>query len=881
MLITSHGIRLATHLFWLVLAVSLPLLLVTGGMVWGIARAERQQEERALIDQARDASQAVDRTCGHLEDGLAVLSRSTALTHDDLADFQHELRLLASRLGDLPLCLTARNGDTLLCSGNDQRASAADETPIRQAAVQAIEAGKPVVTNLLAAVDPAARPVAVAVPAVRAAEKTADYVLVGTLDAARLSGLVAVKSTDPDGLVLTIRDRNEVVIARSLHPSERFADPARAGLREAIDGRPFGLLPGGATLEGAPAIRAFSVAPVSGFVVVAALPLGGIFAPIRRDLTLLVLIGAGLTIFGLCAATYLARRLVRPLQTLGRGEQPLPSGFQEVDELAARLRAASTKREAAEASLRDSEARLGDLIGTLDLAVIMARELNGTIRFWSHGCQQMYGWSRDEAVGGSSHELLRTQFPVPLPRIEQALLAGGEWRGELLQRRRDGTMVIVAAHKTLKRDADGHPHLVVESLVDVTALREAQEAFQTLNQELEDRVRDEVAARETAQARAANADRFQALGQLAGGMAHDFNNVLQAVAGGAALISRRPNDAAGVVRLAQLIRDAAARGASITRRMLVMARRSELNAEPIEVEALLDGLREVFVHTLGADIEVWVDVEANLPRVMVDKAQLETALVNLATNARDAMPDGGTLRLEASLDAVELARPSPGKALLPGEYVRLSVTDSGVGMSRDTLARLGEPFFTTKDVGKGTGLGLSMVKGFADQSGGAFNIDSAIGAGTTAALWLPVVAGESGQRPDEPVLPGRSRLTGRILLVEDDDLVRDTLVEQLQELGHKVLGASGGTSALAILRAQEAVDLMITDLSMPGMDGLMLIKEARGLCPSLPAILLTGFAGDVASLEDRDVSGATYTLIRKPATSAVLNARVTALLERS
>jgi CheY-like chemotaxis protein len=245
------------------------------------------------------------------------------------------------------------------------------------------------------------------------------------------------------------------------------------------------------------------------------------------------------------------------------------------------------------------------------------------------------------------------------------------------------------------------------------------------------------------------------------------------------------------------------------------------------------------------------------------------------------MPDGGTLRLTAALEVVlqGVAAPHPA-GLLPGMYVRLSVGDDGTGMSSATLARVGEPFFTTKDVGKGTGLGLPMVKGFADQSGGAFAIESVAGAGTTAMLWLPIVADDARPVSRVSAAEARPRLTGRILLVDDDTLVRDTLTEQLEELGHKVLAAACGTDALAILRAREAVDLMITDLSMPGMNGLTLIREAQGLRPSLPAILLTGYAGDAAALEKGGTARSSYLLMRKPATSAVLGARVTAFLER-
>jgi PAS domain S-box-containing protein len=704
------------------------------------------------------------------------------------------------------------------------------------------------------------------------------YILVAEIDNARLIGLARVPASSPDGLIIAIRDRDGLTVARSIHPDQHIGEPARPGFRQEIAGRLSGLLPGRTTLEGAPAIAAFSIAPVSGFTVIAALPRASFGASIRRDLVQTLLIGAALLAVGLFAAWHLAQRLVGALRAVEQANRAAPpSGLREVDELASRLRIMSEARQLTESTLRDREARLRELVGTLDLAAIMVREVNGAIRFWSHGCARLYGWSREEAIGRSSHDLLHARFPVPLAQIEESLLKVGEWKGDLVHRRRDGSVIIVAAHKALKRDLDGRPHMVMESLVDVTALRAAQDTLRELNQDLEQRVRTEVAAREAAQRRAEHADRIQALGQLAGGIAHDFNNVLQAVAGAAALIGRRPQDIQAVGRLIRVISDAAARGSSITRRMLLLARRGDLRPSPVEVDGLLAGMREVLIHTIGAEIDVRVEIADGLPPLLADGAQLETALVNLATNARDAMPAGGTLRLAADLEVVVERDSDPHPAgLASGTYVRLSVIDDGTGMSGATMARAGEPFFTTKDVGKGTGLGLSMVKGFADQSGGGFAIESEVEAGTTATLWLPSVQAEARVRPVAGPIPHAPRLTGLILLVDDDQLVRDTLTDQLEELGHKVLAASCGTDALAILRAKEAVDLMITDLSMPGMNGLVLIKEAQDLRPRLGAILLTGYAG---ALETGEGAQGSYLLMRKPATSAVLGARVTALLE--
>ena len=877
----TRGTRVGTLLLWLVLAVSIPLLLLAAGAVWRVQDSQLQQQQTALVNLARDASQPVDHWFERLNDGLLALAGSTALDRGELGLFDHEAGLTSARLGGIPISLATLDGSVLMRVGHVGSHLPVARPLVRQIALTAIRTGAPVITNLLAADDPAAREIEVAVPVDRAGETNAEHVLVGEIDCAWLVRLAQSVPSGPAGSVMTIRDRNGVTVARSLHAEQYVGQPARPGWLQAIANRRFGLLADQAPLQGVPVIRAFSIEPLSGYAVIVAQPRASFGAAIRRDLIQTLLFGAGLLSIGVFAAWYLGRRLVGALQALEqRGSAIVPSGLREVDELGARLRAAWEAGEASEATLRASEGRSRDLLGTLDLAAIIVREVNGTIRFWSLGCTRLYGWSREEAVGRPCHELLRTQFSVPLRQIEQTLLTRGEWKGDLVHRRRDGSVMIAAVHKALRRDADGRGQMVMESLVDVTALREAEDGLRRLNQDLEQRVQTEVSARETAQRRAEHANRIQALGQLAGGIAHDFNNVLQVIAGGAALIRRRPHDAGAVSRLVQVISDAVLRGASITRQMLVLAHREALQAEPIEPSVLLAAMREVLTATLGAEIDVRLQIALGLPRLLADKAQLETALVNLATNARDAMAEGGTLWLSAALEAVMPASAARHPAgLSSGMYVRLSVVDDGIGMSPAVLARVGEPFFTTKGVGKGTGLGLPMVKGFADHSGGGFAIESAIGAGTTVTLWLPVVpddaralasAAEAGPRPG-----------GQILLVDDDSGVRDTLAEQLEGLGHKVLAASCGIDALAILRARQAVDLMITDLSMPGMDGLALIEQARELQPSLPAILLTGNACEIAAMENADAAPSAYLLMRKPATSAMLGARVTALLERS
>ena len=387
-----------------------------------------------------------------------------------------------------------------------------------------------------------------------------------------------------------------------------------------------------------------------------------------------------------------------------------------------------------------------------------------------------------------------------------------------------------------------------------------------------------LAERDQAMGRMAQAQRMEALGQLASGIAHDFNNVLQAVIGGLGLIQRRSGDAEAVRQLAGMAADAAQRGTSITGRLLAFARQGALQAQPVSPLPLLESLREMLAHTLGVGIAMRIAADQTLPALLADKDQLETVLVNLAVNARDAMPDGGTLLLAAAPEAVlDTAHPA---GLAPGGYLRLSVSDTGMGMDAATLARASEPFFTTKPLGQGTGLGLAMARGFAQQSGGAIAIGSAPGQGTTVTLWFPEAAGVLVA--SEPALPGSTAssvpASARVLVVDDDTMVREVLAGEMEGRGYHVTQAGDGLEALAQLDEGASVDLLISDFAMPGMNGLILIQEARRRRPELSALLLTGYADDGVRLTVEDVAAGNTALLRKPVSGASLADHAAALL---
>ena len=359
------------------------------------------------------------------------------------------------------------------------------------------------------------------------------------------------------------------------------------------------------------------------------------------------------------------------------------------------------------------------------------------------------------------------------------------------------------------------------------------------NAELELRVEQRTREREAAIAQIHEMQKMESLGQLTGGVAHDFNNLLMAVLGNLNLLQKRVPDDPRLRRLIEGALQGAERGATLTKRMLAFARRQELKPASVELPGLIDNMAEMLRRSLGPATHITTTFQAGLPRVQIDPNQLELAILNLALNARDAMPLGGSLAIGARWET--LAQDN-GLGLSPGPYVCMSVADTGSGMDEATLRRAIEPFFTTKGVGKGTGLGLSMVHGLAAQSGGLMRIASRVSEGTTVELWLPVSAAERAAPLPEPAVPGRVAPPCRVLLVDDDALILTGTAAMLEDLGHRVIETGSAAAALDVLRSGTVVDLVLTDQAMPGMTGIELARQIRQAWPGLPIILATGYA---------------------------------------
>ena len=371
------------------------------------------------------------------------------------------------------------------------------------------------------------------------------------------------------------------------------------------------------------------------------------------------------------------------------------------------------------------------------------------------------------------------------------------------------------------------------------------------NEQLELRIEERTRERETALAQLFEAQKLDTIGQLTGGVAHDFNNLLMAILGSLALLRKRLPEDPHSRRLLDNAVQGAQRGAALTQRLLAFSRRQELKPEPVDFAQLVGGMEELLTRALGQGVELATHFSSALPPILADTNQLELALLNVALNARDAMPQGGKLTISALPETITSR--GADSLLQPGEYVRIMLVDTGVGMDEVTLAKATEPFFTTKGPGKGTGLGLSMVHGLAAQSGGLLHISSQSNMGTTVELWLPqakTCATPSVRNVDylntTPATPPCN-----VLVVDDDLLVITGTAAMIEDLGHTSIEANSGAEALARLAEGPKIDLVITDHVMPGMTGLQLAKCIQERYPGLPIILATGFAelpGDPATL---------------------------------
>jgi PAS domain S-box-containing protein len=627
-------------------------------------------------------------------------------------------------------------------------------------------------------------------------------------------------------------------------------------------------------------------------------------------------------------------------------------------------------------------AELTSLAQILDLANVIIHDVDGRILYWTTGCERMYGWTREEALGQVVHELLKTEYPLPRSKIVAKLREEGSWQGEIEHQKKDGSVVSVSTLWVARKSEDDVIHSVLQNNSDTTRLKRAQDEIaareahlrsildtvpeamividargsvtsfsaaaaqlfgyrpeevigQNVKMLMPEPYRSEhdgyigrylstgeariigygrvvkgltkdgaifpmelavgearsdsqgiftgfirdLTSRQKMEEELRQSQKMDAIGQLTGGLAHDFNNLLTVITGNLEMLETSLEDS-NQRELLKEAQDAAQDGAKLTAQLLAFGRRQPLNPKPTEMAPLISNFSELLRRTLGESIELNIRVTGSKHLCVVDAPQLQNALLNLAINARDAMPRGGNLTIDLSQARIDADYAQMYPEVRTGRYILITVTDSGSGMSEEVRQRAFEPFFTTKATGAGTGLGLSMVYGFVKQSGGNIQIYSELGQGTSVRISLPVA--EAVQTRGE-LAPGAAEMSAmprgseNILVVEDDSRVRRVTTARLRSLGYEVIEADNGAAAFPLLAAHPKIAMIFTDVVMPGgMNGDELAEAALAVKPDLKVLFTSGYAQPAVARQGLGAGA----WLKKPYTAVELAEKVREILSQ-
>ncbi len=829
------------RLLWLAALLLLPGLAISALLTWRVFVTARAGAETALRETARAMGQLVDHDFVQAEILLRTLAATQELQRGDFAAFDRLARATVIMAG--AIVLVDQTGQELLDTQAAPGAVLPKSAPPPGWADETVD--RPVILPLT--VRPAASPAAqVAWPVGLAGRHVYDLRLV--LPASALQAILDGEAL-PHGWISAIVDATGRLAARSRDAQTYVGRKVSPALLTALAAADEGTRDGTA-IDGTRVLLAYSRARQSGWAVAVAAPRALVAQAGLQSTTLLVLLGSGAILAGVLGALRVARRIARPVEALAVAARllgqdaswpPVPPGLAEADAVSRALAAAArslNERQAAlgelNVSLTERVARRTGELATANLALeeqrhslaaildqmpvgVLVHRADRTMSFLNRQAHRLLG--RDDAPatiawpeirqGGQLLTIDQTPTAYACRGIatERALLSvvcAGGGRAEL------------EVSASPLRDSEGHVTSAVTILQDVTARLEAEEARR-------------------------RSQRLEAVGQLTGGVAHEFNNLLMAVTGCLELLDKpvaRLGDRRASALLANAAR-AAGRGSRLTTQLLAFGRRQTLQMEPLDLDALVIGMRELLEGTLGRSVQVAVEPGAASWPVLADAAQVELMLLNLAINARDAMPGGGTLTIRTT--CVRTGPPARIEEPPEGDHAVLHVADTGQGMTPSVLARAFEPFFTTKQVGSGSGLGLPQVLGVAQQMGGGVSIASREGMGTTVSVFLPRAAPQPAAAPGPGESPTPSALAGfRLLLVDDDEDVRMVTRAILEELGASVTEADSGAAALLTLRTAR-VDLVLADMTMPVMTGTELAEQVAILSADLPVVLMTGY----------------------------------------
>ncbi len=543
-----------------------------------------------------------------------------------------------------------------------------------------------------------------------------------------------------------------------------------------------------------------------------------------------------------------------------------------------------TERRATEATLRETEQRYklaakatNDAIWDWDLATNRVD--------WNEAVMVLFGYVEHQ-IEPTGDWWIGNIHPEDRDRIDRDIHAvidgaGDQWTAEYRFRRADGTFADVFDRGHVFREEDGRAVRMIGAMLDLTDRKRAENELRELNDTLETRVSERTADLMAAQEALRQAQKMEAVGQLTGGLAHDFNNLLTGISGSLEMMQIRiaQGRTVDVERYVGAAQGAAKRAAALTHRLLAFSRRQTLAPKPTNVNRLVAGMEEMIRRTVGPAVQLETVSSAGLWPSLIDPSQLENAVLNLCINARDAMPHGGRITIETSNRWMD-ERTAEQRGLDPGQYISLCVSDSGTGMAPDVIAKAFDPFFTTKPIGEGTGLGLSMIYGFAKQSGGSVAIYSEVGDGTMVCVYLPRHMGDAEAvdvEPDVQAAP-RAEAGETVLVVDDEPTVRMLVAEVLTDLGYTAIEAVDGAAGLKIINSDLRIDLLVTDVGLPGgLNGRQVADAARSVRPDLKVLFITGYAEN-AVLSHGHLDPGMHVLT-KPFGMDVLATRIRSLIE--
>ena len=854
------------RLLRLALLLLIPGLAISALLIWRNYQADRAQADTALRETARTLDRLVDREFAQAEVLLRTLAATDELAGGDLPAFDRLARGTAIMRGHV--VLLDRNGHVLL--DTSQPADAPLPPGVPAWAPKDATGGKLMIGALQPDMHGGGPVVPVVLPLVSGGVHQADLALI--VPASAFQDILLGQRL-PAGWILSILDPDLVLVARSRDVDRFRGHRPKDETRNALLSQGEGIRDG-TSLDGVPIAFAFCRSPSTQWTVGVASPSADVAQGAVRDLEVLGGLGSLAIVAGLLGARQVARGIARPIEAaavaardLGEGRPltAIPAGLTEADEVAAALDTAFAtlleRREALSDLNRNLSERVEARTWELGRANAALEAQQGRLRsILDHMPVGVLVRSPEAAVlyaNPAAVALLGEPKPdrPPIAALQRAV-AGERIERELVPLERpEGGRVDVEISAGPVLDRLGHMVLSVTTLQDVSARLEAEEARR-------------------------RSQRLEAVGQLTGGVAHEFNNLLMALSGALDLMAPHVEGARGQ-RMLVHARRATERGARLTRQLLAFARKQHLQVEPTDINGLVAGMTELIATTLDRTIEVETRLDPAIPTAMADSAQLELVLLNLAINARDAMPGGGRIVISTRFETVTLQAVGRRPRLEdppPGDYAVLCLSDTGDGMTPAVLARAFEPFFTTKEVGRGSGLGLAQVLGVAQQLGGGVRIDSVPGEGTSVSVFLPRASPEAGETTRVAPIAAREQVLtdARILLVDDDAEVRDITRGMLEELGAAVTEADGGAAALLLLRTGTPVDLVLVDLTMPVMTGLELAAEINAGGHHLPVVLMSGYSADAMRNEPVSIRAT----LQKPFRTADLAATLATALGR-